>query len=57
VIKIIVKKTKESKIEKSEIIAYCIKNMERYKVPIDIKFIEEFPKTEYGKIKRFMLQE
>ncbi len=57
VIKIIVKKTKESKIEKSEIIAYCIKNMERYKVPIDIEFIEEFPKTEYGKIKRFMLQE
>jgi len=57
VIKLIVKKTKGSQIKKSEIITYCIKNMERYKVPIDIEFIDEFPKTEYGKIKRFMLQE
>ena len=57
VIKLIIKKTREFEIKKSEIIAFCIKNMERYKVPIDIEFVEEFPKTEYGKIKRFMLQE
>ena len=57
VIKLIIKKSKDFEIKKSEIIAFCIKNMERYKVPIDIEFVEEFPKTEYGKIKRFMLQQ
>ena len=57
VIKLIIKKTKDIDVKKSEIIAFCINNMERYKVPLDIEFVQEFPKTEYGKIKRFMLQE
>lgn len=57
VIKLLVKKIESSKIKKTEILSFCIKNMERYKVPIEIEFVSEFPRTEYGKIKRFMLQE
>ena len=43
--------------ESSEIITFCKKNLERYKVPMEVEFVNEFPKTEYGKVKRFMLQE
>ena len=57
VIKLFIKKSGISEIKKTDVLSYCIKNMERYKVPIDIEFIDEFPRTEYGKIKRFMLQE
>jgi len=56
VVKLFVKKTSDSKIKKSEIITHCIKNLERYKVPAIVEFVDEFPRTEYGKIKRFMLQ-
>ena len=56
VVKLFVKLTSNSKIKKSEIITHCIKNLERYKVPATIEFVDEFPLTEYGKIKRFMLQ-
>ena len=56
VVKLFVKKPKDSQITKSGIISHCIKNLERYKVPAVVEFIDEFPRTEYGKIKRFMLQ-
>lgn len=56
VVKLFVKKVTNSSITKSDIMVHCIKNLERYKVPVHIEFVENFPKTEYGKIKRFMLQ-
>jgi len=55
-VKLLIKKTSHSKITKTEILSYCIKNLERYKVPTKIEFIDDFPKTSYGKIKRFMLK-
>ena len=57
VVKLFAKKTNESKIQESEIIAYCVKRLERYKVPVNIRFIDEFPRTEYGKIKRHELKD
>jgi len=56
VVKLFVKKITNSSITKSDIISHCIKNLERYKVPVHIEFVDDFPKTEYGKIKRFMLE-
>ena len=55
-VKLLIKKTNHSKITKTEILSYCIKNLERYKVPTKIEFVDDFPKTSYGKIKRFMLR-
>ena len=46
-----------SKISSTDILTHCIKNMERFKVPAKIEFVEDFPRTDYGKIKRFMLKE
>jgi len=56
VVKLFVKKTIESDISKTEILTYCIKHLERFKVPAKIEFVEDFPRTDYGKIKRFMLK-
>ncbi|MBC8250223.1 MAG: acyl--CoA ligase [Candidatus Nitrosopelagicus sp.] len=55
-VKLLIKKTNYSKITKTEILSYCIKNLERYKIPTKIEFVDDFPKTSYGKIKRFMLK-
>lgn len=55
-VKLLIKKTNDSKITKTEILSHCIKNLERYKVPTKIEFVDDFPKTSYGKIKRFMLK-
>ena len=55
VIKLFVKKTNDSKIEKSEIISHCIKNLERYMVPREIQFVNDFPRNTFGKIERFSL--
>ena len=57
IVKLFAKKTNESKIQESEIIGYCVKKLERYKVPISIQFVDEFPRTEYGKIKRYKLKD
>ena len=57
VAKLFVKKSQDSKIKESDIMEYCIKNLERYKVPASIRFIENFPHTEYGKIKRYALKD
>ena len=56
VVKLLIHKTSDSKIEKSEILKHCIKNLERYKVPAKIEFIDKVPKTDYGKIKRSSLR-
>ena len=56
VVKLFVKKKKEKDIEATEIIRYCKNNLERFKVPTEIEFVTEFPKTDYGKVKRFMLR-
>ena len=55
VVKLFVQKTRDASIGVSEIMSHCIKNLERYKVPLKIDFVNEFPRTEYGKIKRFQL--
>ena len=55
-VKLFIKKTNNSEITKTEILSYCIKNLERYKVPTKIEFVNNFPMTSYGKIKRFMLK-
>ena len=57
VTKLFVKKSQDSKIKESDIMEHCIKNLERYKVPVSIRFIEDFPQTEYGKIKRYALKD
>jgi len=56
VVKLFIKKTIESDISKTEILTHCIKHLERFKVPAKIEFVEDFPRTDYGKIKRFMLK-
>ena len=57
VVKLFAKKSKNSEITKTEIMGYCVKKLERYKVPVIIEFIDEFPRTEYGKIKRYELRD
>ena len=57
VVKLFVKKSVGSEINSTDILTHCIKNMERFKVPAKIQFVEDFPRTDYGKIKRFMLKE
>lgn len=56
VVKMFIQKSKNSRIEKKDIMVHCIKNLERYKVPQIIEFVNGFPRTDYGKIKRFMLR-
>ena len=56
VVKVLIQKSKNSTIEKKDIMIHCIKNLERYKVPQIIEFVDSFPRTDYGKIKRFMLR-
>jgi len=56
VVKLFVKKSAEYDISKTDILTHCIKNLERFKVPAKIEFVEDFPRTDYGKIKRFMLK-
>ncbi|AJW71800.1 class I adenylate-forming enzyme family protein [Nitrosopumilus adriaticus] len=55
-IKVNIVKTKNSDLDKSQVLSYCIKNLEKYKIPSKIEFVEKIPKTDYGKVKRFMLK-
>ena len=57
VVKIFVQKSFYSKITKSDILTHCIKNLERFKVPREIEFVENFSRNEFGKIQRFKLQQ
>ena len=56
VIKLNVVKTKDSNLDKTQILSHCIKNLEKFKIPSKIDFVEMIPKTDYGKVKRFMLK-
>ena len=56
VIKLHVVKTSNSNLDKSQILNYCIKHLEKYKIPTKIDFVSSIPKTDYGKVKRFMLK-
>ena len=56
VIKLHVVKSLESDLDKSKILIHCIKNLEKFKIPTKIEFVENIPKTSYGKVKRFMLK-
>jgi len=55
-VKAFVKLIPHSTLKKSDILSFCIKNLEKHMVPTKIELVEKFPLTEYGKIKRFMLQ-
>jgi long-chain acyl-CoA synthetase len=56
IVKINVVKSKDSDLDKSKILTHCMKNLEKFKVPSKIDFVESIPKTDYGKVKRFMLK-
>ena len=56
VIKLHVVKSKNSNLEKLSIIRFCMKNLEKYKIPSKIDFVTNIPQTDYGKVKRFMLK-
>lgn len=56
IIKLNVVKSKDSNVNKSKILSYCMKNLERFKIPSKIEFVESIPKTDYGKVKRFILK-
>jgi len=49
-------KKKNSDLDKSKILSHCIKNLEKFKMPSKIEFVDNIPKNEYGKVKRFMLK-
>ncbi|WP_038369367.1 long-chain-fatty-acid--CoA ligase [Brackiella oedipodis] len=48
---------KDPSLTKEEIIAYCRERLTGYKVPKDIEFLDELPKTAVGKILRKTLRE
>jgi len=56
VIKLHVIKSKNSNLDKLSIITFCMKNLEKYKIPSKIDFVTNIPQTDYGKVKRFMLK-
>jgi long-chain acyl-CoA synthetase len=55
-VKVIIVKKDESLTEE-EIIAYCKENMTSYKVPKQVEFRKELPKSNVGKILRRVLKE
>ena len=56
VVKVFIVK-KDSSLDKDEIIAYCRENMTGYKVPKQVEWRKELPKTNVGKILRRVLKE
>jgi long-chain acyl-CoA synthetase len=56
VVKIFVSKKDKSLTEK-ELIQYCRENLTNYKVPKEVEFLKEMPKTNVGKILRRALRE
>ena len=54
-LKAFVKLNPQSTLKKSDILSFCIKNLEKHMVPLKIELVDNFPVTEYGKIKRFLL--
>ncbi|MGM0540462.1 MAG: AMP-binding enzyme, partial [Thermodesulfobacteriota bacterium] len=47
----------DQEIDKKEIIAFCRQKLANYKVPKQIEFREELPKTIVGKVLRRVLRE
>jgi long-chain acyl-CoA synthetase len=56
-IKLLVKIKVGKNVDSSDILAHCKKNLERFKVPMEVEFVPDFPKNEYGKIIRFRIKE
>ena len=56
VVKVFVVK-KDKSLTKDELIAYCRENMTGYKVPKQVEFRDELPKTNVGKILRRVLKD
>ena len=56
VVKVNIIKSQNSILDKSTILKFCMKNLERHKIPTKIDFVTKIPQTEYGKVKRFMLK-
>ncbi|XP_045473088.1 medium-chain acyl-CoA ligase ACSF2, mitochondrial [Harmonia axyridis] len=44
-----------SEVSSKEIIEFCKGKMAHFKIPKHIKFVEQFPKTESGKVQKFLL--
>ena len=55
-VKLNVVKKRNSNLEKTHILRHCLKNLEKFKIPSKIEFVDKIPKNEYGKVKRFMLK-
>ncbi|QYZ65145.1 MAG: acyl--CoA ligase [Gammaproteobacteria bacterium (ex Lamellibrachia satsuma)] len=57
VIKAFIVLAPDTELDQRMIQSYCLKNLANYKVPKQISFIEELPKTQSGKVKRYLLKE
>ena len=55
-IKLVVKKAANSDLDKLVILTHCMNNLEKFKIPSKIEFVDSIPKNEYGKVKRSMLK-
>ena len=55
-VKAFVKLNAQSTLKKSDILSFCLNNLEKHMVPVKIELVDEYPLTDYGKIKRFLLQ-
>jgi len=48
---------KDRSLQKDELITFCRENLTAYKVPKDIVFVDDLPKSNVGKILRRELKE
>jgi len=55
-VKLLIKTVENEKMDTSSIITHCKKNLERYKIPLEVEFVPDFPKNEHGKIIRFKVR-
>jgi len=55
-IKLNVLRRENSGLDKFIILSHCMKNLEKFKIPSKIEFVDKIPKNEFGKVKRFMLK-
>jgi fatty-acyl-CoA synthase len=44
-------------VKEEELFLHCKKNIASYKIPKYIRFVDDFPRTGSGKVKKFELQE
>ncbi len=57
IIKVVVVTTPDHELQKRDLQAHCRKNLASYKIPKQVEFVNEIPRTASGKVRRFMLQE